>query len=110
MHLHMHICICIGLHFATSRRSLCDRRRQTGETFDADEPRRPTLTTTSGVRVPDNQNSITAGPRGPVLLDDFVLIEKLAMQNRERVPERVLGAQGSGASGKLLESCHGVDD
>ena len=76
----------------------------------ADDHRRPTLTTTAGAPIPDNQNSITAGPRGPVLLDDFVLIEKLPMQNRERVPERVLAAQGSGASGKLLESCYGVDD
>jgi catalase len=104
------ICTCIGLDFATSRRSLCNRRCQTGKTFDADEPRRPTLTTTSGVRVPDNQNSITAGPPSAVLVDDFMLIEKLAMQNREPVPERVVDAKGSGASGKLLESCHGVDD
>jgi Catalase len=59
-----------------------------GETFDADEPCRPTLTTTSGVRVPDNQNSIPAGPRGPALLDAFVLIEKLATRNPKRVPER----------------------
>ena len=50
--------------------------------------RRPTLTTDSGMPVSDNQNSITAGPRGPVLMQDFVLFEKLAHQNRERIPER----------------------
>ena len=57
------------------------------------------LTTASGVPVPDNQNSITAGPRGPVLLQDFHLIEKLQHFNRERIPERVVHAKGSGAYG-----------
>lgn len=57
------------------------------------------LTTASGIPVGDNQNSLTAGPRGPVLLEDFHLIEKLAHFNRERVPERVVHAKGSGAYG-----------
>jgi catalase len=57
------------------------------------------LTTASGIPVPDNQNSITAGPRGPVLLQDFHLIEKLQHFNRERIPERVVHAKGSGAYG-----------
>jgi catalase len=48
--------------------------------------KRPTLTTDSGMPDSDNQNSITAGPRGPVLMQDFVLFEKLlAHQNRERI-------------------------
>src|SRR5216684_1695199 len=51
--------------------------------------------------VSDNQNSITAGPRGPVLMQDFVLFEKLAHQNRERIPERGQHAKGSGAYGTL---------
>jgi catalase len=59
------------------------------------------LTTTAGAPVPDNQNSQTAGPRGPVLLQDYQLIEKLAHQNRERIPERVVHAKGSGAFGTL---------
>jgi catalase len=59
----------------------------------------PTLTTTAGAPVADNQNSITAGPRGPVLLQDWQLIEKLAHQNRERIPERVVHAKGWGAHG-----------
>jgi len=57
------------------------------------------LTTASGIPVDDNQNSITAGPRGPVLLQDFHLIEKLQHFNRERIPERVVHAKGSGAHG-----------
>ncbi|HYC02182.1 MAG TPA: catalase [Azospirillaceae bacterium] len=59
------------------------------------------LTTTAGAPVADNQNSLTAGPRGPVLLQDWQLIEKLAHQNRERIPERVVHAKGWGAFGTL---------
>jgi catalase len=58
-----------------------------------------TLTTTAGRPVADNQNSLTAGPRGPVLIQDFQLIEKMAHFNRERIPERVVHAKGSGAFG-----------
>lgn len=58
-----------------------------------------TLTTASGIPVSDNQNSITAGPRGPVLIQDFHLMEKLAHFNRERIPERVVHAKGAGAYG-----------
>src|SRR5882724_2189290 len=57
------------------------------------------LTTASGIPVADNQNSLTAGPRGPVLMEDFHLIEKMAHFNRERIPERVVHAKGSGAYG-----------
>ena len=59
------------------------------------------LTTTAGAPVPDNQNALTAGERGPVLLQDYQLIEKLAHQNRERIPERVVHAKGWGARGTL---------
>ena len=61
--------------------------------------KRPMLTTTSGRPVADNQNSVTAGPRGPLLMEDFFLLEKLAHQNRERIPERGQHAKGSGAYG-----------
>ncbi|MFZ5494749.1 MAG: catalase [Verrucomicrobiota bacterium] len=61
----------------------------------------PVLTTASGIPVADNQNTLTAGPRGPVLLQDFHLLEKLAHFNRERIPERVVHAKGSAAYGKL---------
>ncbi|MDY6917363.1 MAG: catalase [Chloroflexota bacterium] len=57
------------------------------------------LTTNQGVPVSDNQNSMTAGERGPVLLQDVQLIEKLAHFGRERIPERVVHARGAGAHG-----------
>jgi catalase len=60
-----------------------------------------TLRTESGAPVADNQNSQTAGPGGPVLLQDQHLIEKLARFNRERIPERVVHAVGSGAYGRF---------
>src|SRR5689334_17467810 len=62
---------------------------------------RPTLTTATGMPVADNQNTTTAGPRGPVLMQDFHLLEKLAHQNRERIPERTVHAKGSAAYGTL---------
>lgn len=62
---------------------------------------RPRLTTTAGAPVPDNQNSMTAGPLGPVLLQDYQLLEKLAHQNRERIPERTVHAKGWGAYGSF---------
>ncbi len=57
------------------------------------------MTTTAGAPIVDNQNSISAGPRGPLLMQDYQLLEKLAHQNRERVPERVVHAKGWGAHG-----------
>ncbi|MGE5766286.1 MAG: catalase, partial [Bacteroidota bacterium] len=63
------------------------------------DPKTPTLTTSAGAPIPDNQNSLTAGARGPVLMQDYQLIEKLAHQNRERIPERTVHAKGWGAFG-----------
>ncbi|WIJ26499.1 catalase [Devosia sp. RR2S18] len=60
---------------------------------------RPRLTTTAGAPVADNNNAKTVGRHGPVLLEDYQLIEKLAHQNRERIPERVVHAKGWGAYG-----------
>jgi len=57
------------------------------------------LTTSAGAPVADNQNSLSAGPRGPLLVQDYQLIEKLAHQNRDRIPERVVHAKGWGAHG-----------
>ena len=59
------------------------------------------LTTTAGAPIADNQNSLTAGARGPVLMQDYQLLEKLAHQNRERIAERVVHAKGWGAFGTL---------
>jgi catalase len=61
-----------------------------------------TLTTESGAPVVDNQNSATAGPNGPVLIQDQHLVEKLARFNRERIPERIVHARGSGAFGHFV--------
>jgi len=59
------------------------------------------LTTATGAPVGDNQNSLTAGSRGPIVFEDFHLFEKLATFNRERIPERVVHAKGSGAFGEF---------
>ncbi len=59
------------------------------------------LTTAAGIPVGDNQNSLTAGPQGPLLVQDWQLFEKHAHFNRERIPERVVHAKGSGAYGTL---------
>ena len=65
------------------------------------KPQPNTLTTSAGNPVADNQNAITAGPRGPLLMQDYQLLEKLAHQNRERIPERPVHAKGSAAYGTL---------
>jgi catalase len=65
---------------------------------DHQEPR-SLLTTAFGAPVCDNENSLSAGPRGPLLLQDVWLIEKLANLNREVIPERRMHAKGSGAFG-----------
>ncbi|HEY1950387.1 MAG TPA: catalase [Bryobacteraceae bacterium] len=59
----------------------------------------PLMTTNAGRPVGDNQNSLTVGPRGPLLSEDYVLFEKMAAFNRERIPERVVHAKGAGAYG-----------
>ena len=58
-----------------------------------------TLTTAAGIPVPDNQTSLTAGERGPTLLQDHYLLEKLAHFNRERIPERIVHAKAAAAHG-----------
>ena len=59
------------------------------------------LTSASGKPYVENEDSMTAGPRGPILLQDFILHEKMAHFNRERIPERVVHAKGTGAFGTL---------
>ncbi|OFC69677.1 catalase [Alteromonas confluentis] len=61
--------------------------------------KKPTLTTSAGAPVESNQTTRTAGARGPALLTDYQLIEKLAHQNRERIPERTVHAKGWGLQG-----------
>jgi len=59
----------------------------------------PVLTTDQGIPVSDNQNSLRVGPRGPTLLEDFVLREKITHFDHERIPERIVHARGSAAHG-----------
>jgi len=57
------------------------------------------LTTNHGTRINDNQNSLKAGARGPSLLEDFILREKITHFDHERIPERVVHARGAAAHG-----------
>ena len=68
----------------------------------ADEPK--ILTSAAGIPVGDNQNALTAGERGPLLIQDWQLFEKHAQFNRERIPERIVHAKGSAAFGTLMVS------
>src|SRR5437870_5349558 len=68
-------------------------------TQDGNKPPRPATTNDVGSPAPSDENSLTAGPGGPILLQDSYLIQKMAQFNRERVPERVVHAKGSGAFG-----------
>jgi catalase len=77
-----------------------------GETHQTASTPETRLTTNHGVPVSDNQNSLKAGPRGPSLLEDFVLREKIQHFDHERIPERIVHARGSAAHGffELTES------
>ncbi|TFZ01722.1 catalase [Ramlibacter humi] len=83
------------------------RRTRSGETTTAKQkqlephlqPAEAQLTTPDGLVVPDNHNSLRAGARGPALLEDFLLREKLTRFDHERIPERVVNARGAGAHG-----------
>lgn len=68
------------------------------DVFRAD-PTGQTLTTDQGVGIPQTDDSLKAGPRGPTLLEDFHLREKITRFDHERIPERVVHARGSGAHG-----------
>jgi catalase len=59
----------------------------------------PALTTNQGVPISDNQNSLKANPRGPVLLEDFILREKITHFDHERIPERIVHARGTAVHG-----------
>ena len=67
------------------------------------------LTTNHGVPVSDNQNSLRSGSRGPTLLEDFVLREKIFHFDHERIPERIVHARGSGAHG-VFEATADISD
>lgn len=81
-----------------------------GETHQQAEADSNVLTTNQGVRISDNQNQLKAFARGPVLLEDFVLREKIFHFDHERIPERIVHARGSAAHGffELYESLKDV--
>jgi catalase len=60
------------------------------------------ITNSQGAPLDDNQNSMTAGPNGPIVLSDFHLLDKLAHFARERIPERVVHAKGAAAHGECV--------
>src|SRR6187431_2776762 len=72
---------------------------QGGETHQTASSPDTRLTTNHGAPLSDNQNSLKAGARGPSLLEDFVLREKIQHFDHERIPERIVHARGSGAHG-----------
>ena len=59
----------------------------------------PVMTTAQGIALADNQNSLRPHPRGPTLLEDFILREKITHFDHERIPERIVHARGSAAHG-----------
>jgi catalase len=72
---------------------------ETNATNEAGTNPGPVTTTDAGIPAPSDEHSLTAGPDGPILLQDNYLVQKMAHFNRERVPERVVHAKGGGAHG-----------
>ena len=70
-----------------------------GETHQVADGDQPVLTTRQGTPIVDDQNTLTAGERGPALLEDFHFREKIFHFDHERIPERVVHARGFGAHG-----------
>ena len=85
---------------------LSNKKKAGGDTHQVNDVAHPPLTTNQGMVISDNQNSLKSGQRGPVLLEDFVLREKIFHFDHERIPERIVHARGSAAHGyfELYES------
>ncbi|SFU23931.1 catalase, partial [Paraburkholderia aspalathi] len=75
-----------------------DSKMQDLESFRV-RPDGAALRTNQGVKIADNQNTLRAGPRGPSLLEDFIMREKITHFDHERIPERIVHARGSAAHG-----------
>jgi catalase len=75
------------------------RKTKGGETHQQADPAQLPITTNQGLVLGDNQNSLKAGERGPVQLEDFILREKITHFDHERIPERIVHARGSAAHG-----------
>ena len=78
-----------------------------GELHQTSRSTANTLTTNQGVAISDNQNTLKSGVRGPSLLEDFVLREKITHFDHERIPERVVHARGTAAHG-YFEAARGA--
>jgi len=88
-------------HLATAQETPATRagNAKPAETHQTGTKPAETLTTNHGLPISDNQNQLKAGVRGPVLLEDFILREKIQHFDHERIPERIVHARGSGAHG-----------
>jgi catalase len=75
------------------------RRGSGGELHQTAGDKHPALTTNQGLPISDDQNSLRTSPRGPTLLEDFILREKITRFDHERIPERVVHARGTAAHG-----------
>nr|P95539.1 RecName: Full=Catalase HPII [Pseudomonas putida]AAB40866.1 stationary-phase inducible catalase C [Pseudomonas putida] len=82
----------------TPDRANTNAKLQSLETFRSDATGQA-LRTNQGVKIADNQNSLKAGARGPSLLEDFIMREKITHFDHERIPERIVHARGTGAHG-----------
>lgn len=99
-----------GVRSANRQRTSSETKGNADELHQVAGGETEALTTNQGIPVADNQNQLTAGTRGPVLLEDFVLREKIFHFDHERIPERVVHARGSAAHGffELAESLSDV--
>jgi catalase len=86
-------------HSQTSRHKAGNDGKAGGETHQAPTTPEAFLSTNQGLPISDNQNSLKAGKRGPTLLEDFILREKITHFDHERIPERIVHARGVGAHG-----------
>lgn len=86
-------------HQAGTLQNAPDQTGQGGELHQLAGGEHPALTTNQGLPLPDNQNSLKAHPLGPVLLEDFILREKITHFDHERIPERIVHARGTGVHG-----------
>jgi len=84
---------------SSAKPSVTDLRGNAGELQQQAGGSHPAMTTQQGIPVPDNQNSLKAYGRGPSLLEDFILREKITHFDHERIPERIVHARGTGAHG-----------
>ncbi len=85
---------------ATKKKTTSDSQTSAGgELHQSVSDKHEVLTTNQGLPISDNQNSLKAHPRGPTLLEDFILREKITHFDHERIPERIVHARGTGAHG-----------